>query len=485
MGDMKMNRGLAFFVASLAIDLTVGRIDESIFAPKDIITKEVAILGGGASGTFAAVSLREDFNTSIIVIELKNRLGGHVDTYAIPDTNTTIDYGVQSYMHYGPTDAFFKRMGVGFGGTYSPRRSMNLNVDLESGKLLSGYVPPTANEINQAVETWLKIIEQYEGYFNPGYWDFFAPKDIPKELLMPFGEFAIMYGIGAAAPRIAAISNVGLGGLKKVLTLYMIMYFGAPIARDFLASSLFVPQGSNSVVYQHAYELLKNDVLLESKVVETERSKNRVRLVVESVNGKRQLIKAKRLLVSVQPSLSNLASLDLDEKEEAIFGTWLPIWSFVGVVKTPCIPENYSLSFVSPAAVPNDHLAVRDSPWTLRFDSIGPVGLGNFRILFGANYTITSPQVKEKIQTELQRTVDAGTLNFTGKCEIEWKAFSDHHSVAWGQSTEQLRDGFMQNLYGLQGYKGTWYTGGLWCGVYSSNVWALTATVLPKLLKGL
>jgi hypothetical protein len=480
-----MNRGFAFFVASLAFGPTAGIIDESLFAPKDIITKDVAILGGGASGTYAAVSLREDLNTSMIVIEPKNRLGGHVDTYTIPDTNTTIDYGVQSYMHYGPADAFFKRMGVGFGGPYSPRRSTNLNIDLETGRLLSEYVPPTANEINQAMEIWLKIIEQYESYFNPGYWDFFAPRDIPEELLMPFGEFATMYGIGAAAPRIAAISNVGLGGLKKVLTLYMVMYFGAPIARDFLANSLFVPQGSNSLVYQHAYDLLKNDVLLESRVVETERSKNKVRLVVESVNGRRQLVKAKRLLVSAQPSLSNLASLNLDEKEEAVFSTWLPIWSFVGIVKAPCIPENYSLSFVSPAAVPYDHLAVRDSPWTLRFDSTGPVGLGHFRILFGANYTITSPQVREKIETELQRIMDAGTVNLTGKCDIEWKAMSDHHSVAWGQSAEQLRGGFMQKLYGLQGHKGTWYTGGLWCGIYSSNVWALTATVLPKLLKDL
>lgn len=45
--------------------------------------------------------------------------------------------------------------------------------------------------------------------------------------------------------------------------------------------------------------------------------------------------------------------------------------------------------------------------------------------------------------------MDEGTLNSTGKCEIEWKALSDHHSVAWGQSTEQLRGGFVQKLYGL------------------------------------
>lgn len=49
-------------------------IDESSFAAADIITKDVAIIGGGASGTYAAVRLREDLKKSIVVIERENRL---------------------------------------------------------------------------------------------------------------------------------------------------------------------------------------------------------------------------------------------------------------------------------------------------------------------------------------------------------------------------------------------------------------------------
>lgn len=39
-----------------------------------IIYKDVAILGGGASGSHAAVRLREDFNKSVIVIENQENL---------------------------------------------------------------------------------------------------------------------------------------------------------------------------------------------------------------------------------------------------------------------------------------------------------------------------------------------------------------------------------------------------------------------------
>ncbi len=39
-----------------------------------ILYKDVAILGGGASGSHAAVRLREDFNKSIIIVEKQDNL---------------------------------------------------------------------------------------------------------------------------------------------------------------------------------------------------------------------------------------------------------------------------------------------------------------------------------------------------------------------------------------------------------------------------
>jgi ribulose 1,5-bisphosphate synthetase/thiazole synthase len=39
-----------------------------------VITKDVAIIGGGASGAHAAVRLREDFGKSVVVVEKADRL---------------------------------------------------------------------------------------------------------------------------------------------------------------------------------------------------------------------------------------------------------------------------------------------------------------------------------------------------------------------------------------------------------------------------
>lgn len=72
-----------FFLSLLPRLSGSSTIDESSFLPEDIITKDVAIIGGGASGTYAAVRLREDLNTSITVIEEQDHLVCTSNLFAI------------------------------------------------------------------------------------------------------------------------------------------------------------------------------------------------------------------------------------------------------------------------------------------------------------------------------------------------------------------------------------------------------------------
>lgn len=48
-------------------------IHESQFKPTDIVTKDVAIVGGGASGTYAAIRLKDKGKT-VALIEQKDHL---------------------------------------------------------------------------------------------------------------------------------------------------------------------------------------------------------------------------------------------------------------------------------------------------------------------------------------------------------------------------------------------------------------------------
>ncbi|KAF2123053.1 hypothetical protein BDV96DRAFT_561900 [Lophiotrema nucula] len=459
-------------------------IDETLFSPSNTIERDVAVVGGGASGTYAAVQLH-DLNKTIVLIERDDHLSGHVNTYQIPGTNTTIEYGVQSYMRYGNAEAFFKRLGVEPGSPYKPRVSTNINVDLSTGKILTGYAPPSMNETNEALKKWLNYTAQYTSFLDPGYWSFPAPDDIPSDLLLPFEVVAKRLGIEAAVPRMMSIGNVGLGGIRDLLTLYVVMAFGYVVDNSTVEGSFFVPKGSNSLVYQRANELLRPDILLSSKVACGERSDSGVKLVVKSADGNQKLIKAKKLLISAPPSLENMKPFGLDEQEEEVYSTWEPTWSFVGVAKIACINENNSVSFLAPSAVPANHLAVRDYPYSLRFDSTGPVGGQLYRVIFGTNYSVSYEEAKSTVQATLQKAIDVGTITWNGSCEPEYRAWADHNNILWKNDATLIKSGFVQKLYALQGRRSTWYTGLTWTAHYSSNVWAYTDTVLPKLLKGL
>jgi len=446
---------------------------------RQVLNTDVAIIGGGAAGTYAAVRLREDLNTSIVVIEPRDRLGGHVSTYSVPETNTTLEYGVQSYLNYAPALDFFTRFGIAT-QTFSPgRRLTAVNVNVETGALLQNYTAPSANATNEAFTRWLYIVSKYESIMEPGYWNFPQPQNIPQDLLMPVEQFVKLNQLEAAIPRILTISGLGYGGIRDLLTFNLIRSFGASLTRQVASNSLVVPVGSNSLVYQKALDLLKDDVLLSSSVQTAKRTANGVQLVVKQ-GAKTYQINAKRILYTAPPSLSALAPYKLDKKEKAVFSQGSDEAEFIGVAKIRCIAENSSVSYLPSAVVPDKQLYLKDWPYSLRLDSTGPLELGLFRVVFGADYLLSADAVKQLVTASVQRLQAAGTV--TGQCNVEFKALSDHTRPQWYLTAEQMKAGFMTDLYSLQGHLSTWYTGYAWAAPYSSTVWAFTDTVLPKLL---
>jgi hypothetical protein len=443
-----------------------------------VIDADVAIVGGGAGGTYAAVRLHEDLNTSIVLIEPKSRLGGHVSTYTVPETNTTFEYGVQSYVRNSAAIDFFARFGVNT-QPFAARRLTTINVDVETGKQLKDYIPPAANATTEALKRWLAIVSKYESELEPGYWNFPQPKDIPAEFLVPVEEFVKLHQLDAAIPRMLAISGVGYGGIRNLLTFNLMQAFGASLTRQVLDNQLLGPIVSNSLVYQRALALLGDSVLLSSTVQGVHRTSTGVRLSVKQGSQEYQ-INAKRILFTAPPSPSALAPYAIDDQEKAVFSTWATSYEIIGVAKIPCIPENTSVSYIPAAAVPANQVYLKDWPYTLRLDSTGPSGLNLFRVILGANYSLETTEFTRLVTESVKKLQDAGTV--AGNCSVEIKAMSNHTRPVWKQTAEQMKEGFVQDLYALQGHRGMWYTGYVWAAPYSSTVWAYTDSVLAKLL---
>lgn len=87
------------------------QFDPRFDAPSDTFEVDVAIIGGGATGSYATIALT-DLNRNVIVVEATGVLGGQTNIYVDPSYNVSIDYGVERYGKDAGTLAFLDRLGV-------------------------------------------------------------------------------------------------------------------------------------------------------------------------------------------------------------------------------------------------------------------------------------------------------------------------------------------------------------------------------------
>jgi hypothetical protein len=359
--------------------------------------------------------------------------------------------------------------------------SNTVNVDPNSGKPVTNVTAPSPITLAiAAIEKYYELIVPWNDILLPGYWDFPPGNQIPADLLLPFSDFVKKYDLGDMAPILTIVSGQDINTPNP--TLFVVKNFGATVVEGFLNNTFFDPVPfDNSLLYSNAKRLLGNDVMLTSTVVDAARSDHGISLVVEDLQTKiRTQVVAKRLLVASQPSIDNLAVFTLDEQEKAVFSTWSYGTVYTAVLKTNLIPDNTSVSFVTPA---NSTSAQKPYSFSITWNGVS----GYFWIIFSAKENLSASEAKKAIVAEMNTLYDGGAFPPIGSSTptAEVVAISNHSSVGWGQSVKQLKAGFLQDLYALQGHKNTWYTGGLWCPDYSSNVWAFTDTVLPKLLNGI
>jgi flavin-dependent dehydrogenase len=101
------------FLSFCAVSHGAPNSDASVSGPS-IITSDVVIIGGGSSGTYSAIRLREHGKT-VTLIEREAVLGGHVNTYHDPATGITFDYGVITFDNISVVTDYFKHFDVPLG----------------------------------------------------------------------------------------------------------------------------------------------------------------------------------------------------------------------------------------------------------------------------------------------------------------------------------------------------------------------------------
>jgi hypothetical protein len=431
---------------------------ESNWTDDDSLTCDVCIIGGGATGTYAAVRLREDFKKSVIVVERDSRLGGNVNTYFMPGSNIAIDFGVQAYNSLPTTKDFFQRFDVPLEPVTIPSYETR-HIDLKTGKTVTS----TQESPIPALIQYAALLQKY-GYLESGYGQ--LPDPVPQELLEPFGKFVQDNNLQAAVPIIWTFA-FGVGNLLTATTLFVMQNYGPLQIRDLFTSGFLATSNrNNSELYQKAAALLGKDVLYGSTVTERDWDDRGNNLVTIATPEGKKLIRAKKLLITIPPTLVNMQPFKLDMTAQKVFSRWKWLNSYVAVVSDTGLPDELQIVNSDPESSFN----LPQLPFVWHFDYSGTPGKYTVKLMGHDDFS--ADEARKMIVESIER--------ITGKTPTI-DAFASHGPLQLHPSPESVQTGFYKRLYALQGQMNTFYTGHAWAGDYSSVLWQFTESILPSM----
>lgn len=446
-------------------------MNPSSYGSDRLVKTDVVVIGGGSVGTYAAIQLK-DKGKKVMVIESKDRLGGHTETYIDPESGKPIDMGVKLYHN----DPIVYKWYARFNLTVSPYTIAPPTrfVDFRSGKILEGLPAANATAMGLATQKYAAIMQNYP-QVNDG---FFLPNPVPEDLYQPFGKLVEKYNLGDAVQFIFGLGSA----FGDILELPAIQQMRT-MSLDLLATITNFQSSSvrdNSLLFEKAQaELLAADsVLLSSHVLSTQRvSETGDVLVLVATPTGPKLIQAKRLLIAIPPTLPSMASLDPSDEELAIFRQFTAVGYYTAIVKNLGNDSIQHLSPSSPFAMPPMPAIYSVNP-AVENPALAQVFYGT-----RVGQFLTDEQAKAAIMADLTRY---RAVNGIEGPAPEFVAFSNHSPYNMMVGVEATKNGFYGQLYGLQGKRNTYWAGATFRGHDSTSSWKFTEKfVLPGLLGGL
>lgn len=460
-----MSRYLVIVALCMTLILSAFAINDKEFAPEDVIIRDVCILGGGATGTYAAISLK-DKGKSVLVVEHDKVIGGHAKTFYLDDDHY-VDYGVEGVFNNKLSRDYFNRLKVKY-KVLLPSTFSTQHVNFRTGEQVSqpsGYLKTAFSAVLYRIK-----IAKYK-YLQDGLYS--LPDPVPEELLRPFREFVETSGTHGALQLIFMFSHT-VGNILETPLLYVLQLFGIPHINAFLRGGFIAPKSGMYDLYKKASRILGSDVLYQSMVQESERSEGGVKIVIKTNNGGRKLVKAKKLLVTFAPVLSNLEGFDLTHAETMLFKKWKWNNCYVAVVKDTGIRHGVTIMNSDPSNIPGS-LPLPPFQWALQH--LGVDGYLASKIV--GDKDLTEDQAKQLLISDIRRM---GYVRAMNGSDPEIVAFGSHSPEVLSVSSADIKNGFYKKLYSIQGTKSTFYSGLAFASDYSALLWAYTEKVIQEML---
>ena len=449
------------------------RLNEAAFSSRDILSYDFCVIGGGAAGTYAAISLR-DLNKTVAVVEPQGRLGGHTLTYIDPASKATIDIGVIIFVSNEElTRNFFGRSNIPLtdisltANVFDQAGIRNEYVDFRTGKIVKGVALLNGTAAYRAYAAQRARYPFLDGSLGN------IPRPVPADLLLSFRDWIKKYSLEDVIPQFYRYGQ-GFGNLLNLPAIYALKYF----PDNNFQTALTTTRHENSEPYRKAQAELGADALLNSCVVVMDRSDpNCVKLLVQTTSG-RKLVIAKKILSTIPPLLTNLHGFDLSAIEHALFQQYKYHTYYAGLLNNSGIPDTLQLQNVGEDTLYN--LPVLPGAYYISPTRIP--GLHFFQAGTPESEVFSSEQMQAEVIASIDRMRAAESLLSTTHAKTpSYVMFANHVPYSLYVPPGVIEKGFYNKLFALQGRKNTFWSGAAFVTHDSSAIWKYAETLIKDL----
>ncbi|KAK2809278.1 hypothetical protein FQN50_003919 [Emmonsiellopsis sp. PD_5] len=388
---------------------------------EEVLITDVCIIGGGGSGTYAAVRLH-DLGKDVVVVERESAFGGHTHSYTDPKTNQEIGYGVMIYRNIKPFAEFMNRLNIPFKNVVYTNDADAIAINFKTGQRM----PNDGTEVPENLSRYKDIVASYAELEN----GFYLPDPVPDDLVIPFHDFVRKYNLS----DVVRFLFRGYGEVLSQPTLYVFNVFGSTFLRS-LESGFLEPASKNPQdIYKAALQVLGPRVLLDSQPVSVDRnSADHVIIRCQTPNGIKR-IKAKKVLITIPPTIDNLGSFELDPNERGLFSAFKITGYYVAVPELPGFQKGTSFTN-------QDQHRPFSMPQLPAIYQILPTSNPELLLIhYGSDSELPDSFVKQDILDTLKRLRGFG---FAPACsEPELVAYRNHSPLALEVSPDDIKAGF-------------------------------------------
>lgn len=451
------------FLAGLVVSATPvfgrGLNPERSLTQKDIIIRDVAIIGGGAAGIHAAVTL-SDLGLSVVVVEKTSDIGGPDVTYVDPRTNIPVNYGVQVFWNDIPeTAAFFDRLGVAYNSDGIPQTyNQTMYMDFSTGAVVNGVPPTNLTSFVQQVLRYPELVYTKQ-----------VADAIPKDLTLPFGKYAEKYNLDDG---VFTLANIYGGDLLHAVSLNVL----SAIAADVLPTSAIRPaSGFNHEIYDEAFGVIgRQNVLLNSVVTATRQTAGATTSLTVTTPGGNRTIQACHLVITMPTLPRNMGPLSPDARESSVFASFTGQYVYLGLVRISGLPAGQN--YLNAQANSPYHL-----PPAYGLFSLSPTVVDG---LFEFFYLSELDTVEAKAKSDVLAGIKTVVKTVTGRAFTQNPTLVASRQIGWRPSmtADAIARGGWKSFYALQGHRNRWYNG-LEFLPSSPQIWNYTRLVIAPGIK--